>query len=108
VTQGWQFLLLQIGAGIAHGGIITGVGALLARYTLHGEEGAVYGLDNSINSGARALAPMIGVTVAIWFGYRAVFASVSLLYLAAGLAALWGLPRSMAPRSGHEGRTAGG
>jgi DHA1 family multidrug resistance protein-like MFS transporter len=108
VTQGWQFLLLQIGAGIAHGGIITGVGALLARYTLHGEEGAVYGLDNSINSGARALAPMIGVTVAIWFGYRAVFASVSLLYLAAALAALWGLPRTMAPRSSREGRAAGG
>lgn len=99
VTQGWQFLLLQVGAGIAHGGIITGVGALLARYTLHGEEGAVYGLDNSINSGARALAPMVGVTVAIWFGYRAVFASISLLYLAAALAAVWGLPRALIGRN---------
>jgi uncharacterized membrane protein YqjE len=41
---------------------------------------------------------MIGVTVAIWFGYRAVFASVSLLYLAAGMAALWGLPRAVIGR----------
>jgi DHA1 family multidrug resistance protein-like MFS transporter len=106
VTQGWQFLLLQVGAGIAHGGIITGVGALLARYTLHGEEGAVYGLDNSINSGARALAPMVGVTVAIWFGYRAVFASVSLLYLAAFMAALWGLPRKAGRRAGETGTAA--
>ncbi len=104
VTQGWQFLLLQVGAGIAHGGIITGVGALLARYTLHGEEGAVYGLDNSINSGARALAPMVGVTVAIWFGYRAVFASVSLLYLAAFIAALWGLPRTFTSPRGSTDR----
>jgi DHA1 family multidrug resistance protein-like MFS transporter len=91
-SQGWQFLLLHLGAGIAHGGILTGVGALLARYTEHGEEGAVYGLDNSVNSGARAIAPMVGVSIAVWFGYRAVFGAISVLYLSAFMAALWGLP----------------
>jgi DHA1 family multidrug resistance protein-like MFS transporter len=103
IDQGWQFLLLQIGAGIAHGGIITGVGALLARYTRHGEEGAVYGLDNSINSGARALAPMVGVTIAIALGYRAVFGAISILYLVGWMAAVWGLPQT-AGRSDRERR----
>jgi DHA1 family multidrug resistance protein-like MFS transporter len=95
VDSSWQFLFLQFFAGIAHGGIVTGVGALLAKYTRCGEEGAVYGLDNSINSGARALAPMVGVSIGVWFGLRAVFGAAGLLYLAAGLLALWGLPRAV-------------
>jgi len=101
--SGWQFMALQVLAGIAHGGIITGVGALLACYTQSGEEGAVYGLDNSINSGARALAPMIGVSIAMWLGFRAVFGAISLLYLTAAMLALWGLPRSAICRNpGHD------
>jgi DHA1 family multidrug resistance protein-like MFS transporter len=95
VGSSWQFLLLHLVAGMAHGGIVTGVTALLARYTQCGEEGAVYGLDNSINSGARALAPMIGVSIAMWLGLRAVFGAISLLYLTAALLALWGLPRAV-------------
>jgi DHA1 family multidrug resistance protein-like MFS transporter len=91
--SGWQVLLLQFLAGIAHGGIVTGVSALLARYTECGEEGAVYGLDNSINSGARALAPMIGVSIGVWLGFRAVFGAISLLYLTAAVLALWALPQ---------------
>lgn len=99
VGSSWQFLALQIVAGIAHGGIVTGVSALLARYTQCGEEGAVYGLDNSINSGARALAPMIGVSVAVWLDLRAVFETISLLYLLAAVLALWRLPRIAACRA---------
>ena len=89
--------------GPALGGIVTGVSALLARYTECGKEGAVYGLDNSINSGARALAPMIGVSIAVGLGFRAVFSAISLLYLIAAVLALWGLPRIVACRiSGQE------
>jgi DHA1 family multidrug resistance protein-like MFS transporter len=99
VGNGWQFLALHLLAGIAHGGIVTGVSALLARYTRCGEEGAVYGLDNSINSGARALAPMIGVSIAMWLGLRAVFGAISLLYLTAASLALWGLPRVVTCRA---------
>lgn len=96
VTSGWQFLVLQVFAGIAHGGVVTGVSALLARYTACGEEGAVYGLDNSINSGARAVAPMVGVSIAMWLGMRAVFGAAALFYLAAALLALRALPRAVA------------
>jgi DHA1 family multidrug resistance protein-like MFS transporter len=95
-TGAWYFLFLQVAAGMAHGGVITGVSALLARYTVCGEEGAVYGLDNSINAGARALAPMIGVSVAIWLGLRAVFSAAALLYLLSALLALRGLPHTVA------------
>ncbi len=93
-AQRFAFLLLHIIAGIAHGGIVTGVSALLARYTECGEEGAVYGLDNSVNAAARAVAPMIGVTIGLLFGYRTVFGAVSLFYLAAALIAARGLPRT--------------
>jgi DHA1 family multidrug resistance protein-like MFS transporter len=103
VGSGWQFLLLHLVAGIAHGGVVTGVSALLARYTQCGEEGAVYGLDNSVNSGARALAPMIGVSIAMWLGLRAVFGAISLLYLTAALLALWGLPSSLICRTPGRG-----
>lgn len=102
-SSGWQFLGLHLVAGAAHGGIVTGVSALLARYSRCGEEGAVYGLDNSINSGARALAPMLGVSIAMWLGLRAVFGSISLLYLGAAGLALWRLPRTTTCRVPERG-----
>jgi DHA1 family multidrug resistance protein-like MFS transporter len=91
VNNGWQLLALQAFTGAALGGIIPGISALLANYTRQGDEGAIYGLDNSIVSGARAVGPMLGVSVAIWLGLRAVFASAALLYLAAAMLALFGL-----------------
>ncbi|MFZ7125449.1 MAG: MFS transporter [Desulfobacterales bacterium] len=94
VTSGWQLLVLQILAGVALGGIVPGISALLAAYTRCGQEGAVYGLDNSIVSGARTVAPMLGVAIAMWLGYRAVFAAAALLYLFTALLAMWGLPRA--------------
>jgi DHA1 family multidrug resistance protein-like MFS transporter len=89
-----QLLLLQALVGAALGGIVPGIGALLARYTRCGDEGAVYGLDNAITSAARALAPMLGAAVALAFGFRAVFLLAAALYLATGLLAAWGLPRT--------------
>jgi DHA1 family multidrug resistance protein-like MFS transporter len=102
VTAGWHLLMLQALVGVAMGGIIPAISALLARYTQAGEEGAVYGLDNSINSGAGAVAPLVGAGVAAWFGLRATFAATALIMLGAGLLAAWGLPRPARPR--HEGR----
>jgi len=92
VNNGWQLLALQAFTGAALGGIIPGISALLANYTRQGDEGAIYGLDNSIVSGARAVGPMLGVSVAIWLGLRAVFATAALLYLVAAMLAVFGLP----------------
>ena len=101
VDTGWQLLVMQALAGVALGGIIPGISALLSQYTRRGEEGAVYGLDNSIVSGARTIGPMLGVGIAMWLGFRAVFAAAALLYLAAAALAAWGLPRP--PPDSHSG-----
>ena len=60
VTNVWQLLVLQAFTGIALGGIIAAPSALLAVYSEHGNEGAVYGLDNSLIAASRAVAPLSG------------------------------------------------
>jgi len=97
VVAPWQLLVLQALAGAALGGIIPSISALLARYTPQGEEGVVYGLDNSVHSGARALAPIFGASVAMWMGYRTTFAVIGLLFFMAAILSLWRLPRERDP-----------
>jgi DHA1 family multidrug resistance protein-like MFS transporter len=92
-SSGWQLLVLQALTGVALGGIVPGISALLANTTRPGDEGAVYGLDNSIVSGARVVGPMLGVSVAMWLGFRAVFITAALLYFAAAFLAAFGLPQ---------------
>jgi predicted MFS family arabinose efflux permease len=41
---------------------------------------------------------MIGVSGAVWLGFRAVFGAIALLYLIAAVLALWWLPRIVACR----------
>ena len=95
VNQGWQLLVLYALVGVGLGGMIPSISALLARYTLPGEEGAVYGLDDSIRSGARSIAPMLGSGLAIWFGLRGTYVATAFVFLFAALFALWRLPKSM-------------
>ncbi len=92
VNNGCQFVVLQIFTGITLGGIVPAISALLVKYTQPGEEGAVYGFDNSITSGARALGPILGVGVAVWVGFRGVFFFTAILSLIAGLLVAWRIP----------------
>lgn len=92
VTAGWQLLVLQALVGIALGGVTPTVGALLAGYTRPGIEGTVYGLDNTIISGARAVAPLAGSAVALWLGLRAAFAATAVVFVLVSLLAAWRLP----------------
>lgn len=92
VTAPWQLLILQGFAGTAIGGVTTSITALLAHFTAINESGAVYGLDNSIGSGARSLAPMVGAWVALGFGLRGTFVATAVLFLLACLFALLWLP----------------
>jgi DHA1 family multidrug resistance protein-like MFS transporter len=101
---GWQLLVLQALYGVAMGGIVPTVSALLAEKTLRGDEGAVYGLDNSITSAARVVGPMLGVSISVWFGIRAVFGATALLYLTAGLIAALALSSSTAGAAGNTQR----
>jgi MFS transporter, DHA1 family, multidrug resistance protein len=92
VTGIWPFLILQTLTGVALGGITPTLSALLGRFSNAGEEGAVYGLDNSISSGARTLAPMLGASIAVWFDLRAAFAATAAIFLLGTLLASVGLP----------------
>lgn len=92
VTQAWQLLALQALTGVAIGGIIPALSALLAGFTEPGREGAVYGLDNSVVAGARAVAPLLGTGVAVWLGLRGTFLATGLLFLLTALLAGRWLP----------------
>ena len=67
-TASWHLLVMQALVGVAMGGVIPMISALLATYGRVGAEGAIYGIDNSINSAGRTVAPLLGAAVAalIW------------------------------------------
>ncbi len=90
----WQLVLLQTLAGVASGGLLPSVSALLARHSQPGEEGSVYGLDNSVGSAARTAAPLLGSGLAEIFGIPAAFLAAAAVYLLMGLlAGGWRLTR---------------
>ncbi|HSG24757.1 MAG TPA: MFS transporter [Anaerolineales bacterium] len=94
VTTAWQLVLLQGLAGVALGGIIPSMAALLANYVDSGHEGAVYGLDNSINAAGRSAAPLIGGLIAGWLGLRVTFISTGAVFLLTTIIAFIWLPGS--------------
>lgn len=99
----WQLLVLQALAGLALGGLVSAPSALLAQYTVPGEEGAAYGLDNSIISASRAVAPLISSFVALSFGLRATFATMALFMGVIAVVSYFFLPR---PKPAHNLNTA--
>jgi DHA1 family multidrug resistance protein-like MFS transporter len=92
-TDIWFMLVLQIVTGFAAGGIVPALSALLGNLMPPGSAGATYGLDNSISSGSRALAPMLGAVLMTVAGPRSVFAMIGFLLLAAAVLAILRLPR---------------
>ncbi len=80
VADIWQLLILQGLAGFAAGGIVAAPSALLSRFTSKETAGAVYGLDNSVISGSRAAAPLVGASVAILLGMRGTFFAAALVF----------------------------
>ncbi len=96
VVAPWQLLALQVLSGAAWGGVTPALSALLARYGGAGREGAVYGLDNSLVAGARALAPVAGAFVATSFGLRGLFVATAAIY-----AVIAAVGASRLPAAGH-------
>lgn len=94
VITGWQLLSFQVLAGIAMGGIMPIISALLAKFSISGEEGAVYGLDHSISAAGRAVAPMLGAALAAAFSIRATFVACGLIFLFSALFAIVKLPKT--------------
>jgi len=92
VNHVWQLIALQALTGFAAGGVMPTLSALLATYTDPGEEGAVYGLEASIMSAARAIAPMVGAALAGAFGMRSLFTGTGLIFVVLAIAAARLLP----------------
>jgi DHA1 family multidrug resistance protein-like MFS transporter len=95
VTHVWQLVVLQGLQGFAAGGLIPSLSSLMNLWAPAGNQGAVYGLDTSVNAAARSIAPMIGAAVAIWFGLRGVFGATTLVYVSIVLLA-WHVLRQRA------------
>lgn len=93
VTDIGQLLLLQAMAGLAAGGVLCAPAAMLARFTDHGDEGSVYGLDASVTSFANGAGPLSASLVAAAFGLRAAFGAVALFYMAILLVGMRFLPK---------------
>jgi len=94
---GVDLLVLQVLAGAAAGGFGSSLGALLARYSRVGQEGAVYGLDNSTVAASRAIAPMVGAAVASAMGIRWVFVAAGVVLLAGAITAASIMPKDSPP-----------
>jgi DHA1 family multidrug resistance protein-like MFS transporter len=92
VSAAWQLVVLQALSGIAIGGMMPATAALMNLWSPRGNHGATYGLDNSIQASARAVAPMAGAGIALWLGMRGVYAGASVVYVLIALVA-WRVAR---------------
>lgn len=86
VTEPWQLVALNALVGIAVGGVMPSLSAMLNVATDSGEIGSAFGLDNAVVAASRAVAPLLGVGVAALlgageFGYRTVFWVAGLLFV---------------------------
>src|SRR5690625_7840133 len=82
VTVPWQLLFLNGLAGMAIGGIMPTLSALLTAYSRGANVASAFGLDNSMTSASRAVAPLVGLGVSAWFGFASVFVAGSLIFVA--------------------------
>lgn len=92
VTAGWQFLMLQAVVGIALGGVIPIISAILANNIKAGNEGSAFGLDNSVTAAGRGVAPLLGAAVATTWGYPLTFVVTGSLFIVSTALAMWKLP----------------
>lgn len=85
----WQLVLLQALSGFAIGGLVPSVAALMNLWSPGGQQGATYGLDNSVQAAARVVAPLAAASLAAASGYRGVFIGAALVYAVIAVAAVF-------------------
>jgi DHA1 family multidrug resistance protein-like MFS transporter len=84
----WHLILLQALSGFAIGGLVPSVAALMNLWAPAGNQGATYGLDNSVQASARVVAPLAAASLAAAIGYRGVFMGAALVYAGIAVAAV--------------------
>ena len=89
VANVWQLLFLQALTGVSAGAIMPATSALLNMRTPQGAHGTTFGLGNSVSSGGRIVAPILGAAVYPLIGMRGVFALNTLVYVVLALVALY-------------------
>lgn len=92
VADVWQLGILQVLVGATIGAMMPSLNALLSAYTPAGTEGAVYGLDTSISSATRAIAPLLGSLAVAVLGIRGVFMIAGFVFLLGLVLAMRHLP----------------
>ncbi len=84
----WELFALYAVAGAAVGGLLPSLAAMLADNSEPGDEGCVYGIDNSVTSLGRTVGPALSAACALWFSVRATFLFTGVIFaLASALAA---------------------
>lgn len=83
----WQLLVLYALASACVGGLLPSLAAMLAQISQPGDEGCVYGIDNSVNSAGRTVGPVLGAACALWFSPRGTFVLTGLILAASSLLA---------------------
>jgi len=98
VTNVFQLIAVNVLIGLAIGGVLPSISAMLARLTPRGVAGSVYGIDTSVAAASRAVAPIVaGVIVTLTSlpgdtNYRTIFLVTAALFLVTALVAAWRLP----------------
>jgi DHA1 family multidrug resistance protein-like MFS transporter len=83
---------LQALVGVALGGVIPIISAILANTIKAGDEGAAFGLDNSVTAAGRGVAPLVGAAVAMAWGYPLTFVVTGSVFVVSTVLAVWRLP----------------
>jgi len=86
-------LPFAVGTGMAMGGILASVSALLARLGAEGQEGVIYGVELSVVSIVSAVGPIMGSALAVWLGLTAPFLFAGGMFALAGAACVGLVPR---------------
>ena len=97
VTAPWQLIILQGLTGLAAGGLLSPMAALMNLWTPPNTQGATYALDNSVAAAGRSISPMVAAGVATWIGVRGVFGVTALVYAMIAAQVLW-MAQSMRDR----------
>ena len=86
-------LFLQAGTALAMSGILVSIFASLTWVAPEGQEGAVYGVDQSVDAVVSSIGPVVGSALAASLGLRAPFIFAAGVFGLACVVAAWLLPR---------------
>ena len=98
VTQAWQLVTLRFLMGVALGGLLPCITAVLRHSVPDTAAGGVLGYSTAAQYAGQVVGPLLGGFVGGHLGMRAVFLATSVL-LAAGAAYNWHLSRTVAARA---------